>query len=262
MAPTRTQIDRRTLSSLLTVGAATLALPAIARPRRGVPCRNIVLVHGAYADGSCWSSVIQDLQARGFRATAVQQPLTTVQAGVETTIRALAWQDGPTVLVGHSFGGTIISEAGTDPKVAALVYVAARAPDAGEDFTALAKSFPPGPAAAGLVRANSYAKLSEQAFLADFANGVARDRARVLYSTQGPVAAELFEDRTSVAAWRHKPSWYAVSRSDRTINPDLQRFLAKRMKASTVEVEAGHLSMITQSAKIADLIAVASGAAS
>jgi len=218
-----------------------------------------VLVHGAYADGSCWADVITRLQAAGLHATAVQNPLTSLADDVEATRRILGLQDGPTVLVGHSWAGTVISEAGDDPVVSALVYVAARAPDAGEDYTALAKRFPTPPANAGLVFAGGFGQLTEDAFLTDFAGGVDPVRARVLYAVQGRIADTLFASKTTVAAWRSKPSWYAVSTQDRTTSPELERFLAKRMKATTIEVDASHLSLITHPQEITALILSAVG---
>jgi pimeloyl-ACP methyl ester carboxylesterase len=161
------------------------------------------------------------------------------------------------VLAGHSFAGTVISEAGIHPAVAALVYVAARAPDAGEDYAALARKFPAPPASAGLVYADGFGALTRDAFLNDFANGVEPTAARVLYAVQAQVSDTLFGDRTTVAAWRSRPSWYAVSRQDRTISPELQRFMAERMRASTVEIDAGHLSLITHPDEVTQLIMTA-----
>jgi pimeloyl-ACP methyl ester carboxylesterase len=255
-------MQRRTFSTLL-AGAAGLALiggASAASAAAGI--KNVVLVHGAYADGSCWSEVITRLQAADLKVTAVQHPLTVLAAGVEATRRAIALQDGPTLLVGHSFAGMIVSEAGVDPKVSALVYVAARAPEAGEDYAALAKKFPAPPASAGLVWSNGYGKLSEEAFLRDFAGDIPREKARVLYAAQAPISDQLFAGKTTQAAWRTKPSWYAVSTEDRTINPDLQRFMAQRMKAKTIEVKASHLSLISQPERIARLIIEAAAAAS
>ncbi|MDB4890405.1 MAG: hypothetical protein JWL61_2260 [Gemmatimonadetes bacterium] len=255
--------DRR--SFLGTVGAAT-ALALVGRIRLGdaavVPrARNVVLVHGLYADASSWMNVIGPLEDAGLRVTAVQNPLTTLAESVAATRRVLAMQQGPTVLVGHSWSGTIVSEVGDDPKVSALVYVAARAPDAGEDFPALAKRFPSPPASAGVVITDGFAQLSEAAFLNDFANGVAPRNARLLYAVQTSNVATLTSERTTVAAWRSKPSWYAVSKQDRTINPDLQRFLAKRMAATTTEVDTGHLSLVSHPKEIAGLILSAAGVA-
>jgi pimeloyl-ACP methyl ester carboxylesterase len=247
-------IDRRTFCATLAAGAAASLFPATSQSQVGSGVRNVVLVHGAYADGSCWSEVIGRLQAAGLRPTAVQNPLTSLADDVAATRRILALQDGPTVLVGHSWAGTVISEAGVDPKVSALVYVAARAPDAGEDFTALAAKFPKPPASAGLVTSGGFAQLNEAAFLRDFAADIDPAKARVLYAVQGRVSATLFAGRTTAAAWRSKPSWYQVSRNDRTIAPELERFLAGRMKAKTIELESSHLSLISHPEEIADLI--------
>ena len=216
---------------------------------------NIVLVHGAYADGSCWNEVIALLQKAGKHVTSVQNPLTSLADDAEATRRVLALQDGPTVLVGHSWAGTVISETGADPKVKALVYVAARAPDAGEDYTALAAKFPAPPASAGLVKSpDGFAQLSEQAFVRDFAGDLDPARARVLYAGQGRISQTLFSGRTTQAAWKVKPTYYAVSANDRTTSPDLERFLAKRMGAKTIELPSSHVSMISHAREIADLI--------
>ncbi|SDY68716.1 alpha/beta fold hydrolase [Herbiconiux ginsengi] len=220
---------------------------------------HIVLVHGAYADGSCWSDVIPLLQRAGLDVTAVQNPLTSLADDAAATRRALALKDGLAVLVGHSWAGTVISEVGGDDRVSALVYIAARAPDAGEDYPALASQFPMPPASAGLVHADGFARLSERAFLEDFANGVEASRARVLHAVQGAIADTLFSSSTTTAAWRIRSSFYAVSKQDRTTAPDLERFLAARMGASTVEIDSGHLSMITHPEDVARLILTAAG---
>jgi pimeloyl-ACP methyl ester carboxylesterase len=225
-----------------------------------VKAKNVVLVHGAWADGSSWAQVIPKLQAAGLHVTAVQNPLTSLEDSVAETRRVLPQQDGPTVLVAHSWGGTVISEVGTDPKVTGLVYIAARATDAGEDFVALSQKFPAGPARAGVQEHDGFTKLSVDAFLKYFANGVDPQTAKVLYAVQWPTAASIFSGRTTAAAWRSKPSWYAVSKLDYSINPDLERFLATRMNATTIELDAGHLSLVSQSDKVADLILAAAGA--
>ena len=248
---------------MMALAAATIAgtLNSAARAQTTAPveAKNVVLVHGAWADGSSWAEVIPLLQAAGLNVTAVQNPLTSLQDSVAATRRALALQDGPTVLVAHSWSGTVISETGLDPKVSALVYVAARAPDAGEDFVALSGKFPVGAVRAGVQEHDGFTELSEDSFLKYFANGVESTKAKVLYAVQEPTAATLFGERTTAAAWRSKPSWYAVSKLDQTINPDLERFLANRMGATTIEVEAGHLSMVSHPREIADLILAAAG---
>jgi pimeloyl-ACP methyl ester carboxylesterase len=203
--------------------------------------------------------VIERLQAAGLNATAVQNPLTSLADDVAHTRRILALQDGPAILVGHSFAGTVITEAGMEAGVAGLVYIAARAPDAGEDYTALAKRFPTPPANAGIVYRDGFGALTEDAFLNDFANGVDRVRARALYAVQGRISQTLFGDRTTVAAWRSRPSWYAISRQDRTTSPELEHFLAQRMHATTIEIDSGHLSLITHPRQVTDLILQAAG---
>jgi pimeloyl-ACP methyl ester carboxylesterase len=232
---------------------------AHAADAKPVEAKNVVLVHGAWADGSSWGEVIPLLQKAGLHVTAVQNPLSSLDDSVAATRRALALQDGPTVLVAHSWGGTVISETGTDPKVSALVYVAARAPDADEDFVALSKTFPTGPVRAGIQEHDGYTRLSEDSFLKYFANGVPHDKAEALFAEQGDTAASIFTGRTTAAAWHDKPSFYAVSKDDQTINPDLERFLAKRMNATTIEVDAGHLSLVSHPREIANLILAAAG---
>jgi pimeloyl-ACP methyl ester carboxylesterase len=258
-AARRSSVDRRTFVSATAAVAVGSLMVRGADSQPAPKATNVVLIHGLFADGSCWSHVIARLQHRGIQASAVQNPLTTLPASVEATRQVLAWQDGPTVLVAHSFGGMILTEAGVDPKVSAVVYVAARAPDAGEDYTALASRFPTPPASAGIVWSGDYGRLSEAAFLRDFAADVPTERARVLYAVQSPFKRTLLSDKTTRAAWRSKPSWYAVSTNDRTINPDLQRFMAKRMGAKTIEVPASHLSLISQPDTITNLIVEAAG---
>jgi pimeloyl-ACP methyl ester carboxylesterase len=209
-------INRRMFSASLAGAAASFMTAAshaqspqpASRPGGGA--RNVVLVHGAYADGSCWTEVIARLQAAGLKPTAVQNPLTSLADDVAATRRILALQDGPTVLVGHS--------------------------------------------SAGLVTSGGFAQLSEEAFLRDFAGDIDPVKARVLYAVQGRVAPTLFGGRTTVAAWRSKPSWYQVSTEDRTIDPDLERFLAKRMGAKTIELPSSHLGLISHPDEITALI--------
>src|ERR1700747_999174 len=201
-------MNRRTL-----IGAAA-ALPLLKRVAgaQTLPkTRNVVFVHGLFADGSCWSKVIARLQQKGVNCTSVQTPLTSLREASESARRAIAAQPGPTVLVGHSFSGMIITNVGVDPKVTALVYVAARAPDAGEDYAALAKNYPTPPATAGIIFNDDWGQLSEEAFLHDFAGDLPPEEARVLYAVQQPFKRSVTTEKTTNAAWRSNPPFYAVS---------------------------------------------------
>ncbi|HTC06849.1 MAG TPA: alpha/beta hydrolase [Xanthobacteraceae bacterium] len=252
-------MDRRTFVGATVAAAASSILAPAAFAQSAPKAKNVVLVHGLFADGSSWSEVIPRLQAAGLNVTAVQNPLTTLPEAVDAALRVLARQDGPTVLAGHSFSGMIVTDAGVYPNVSAVVYVAARAPDAGEDYTALAQKFPAPPASAGIVFDGDEGFLSKEAFLHDFAGDLPETKAKALYAVQWPFHKTLLTGKTTHAAWRSKPSWYAVSTEDRTINPDLERFMAKRMGAKTIEVKASHVSLISQPETIANLILEAAG---
>jgi pimeloyl-ACP methyl ester carboxylesterase len=252
-------VQNAALAAASLLSMTLFAAGVAAQTAKPVQAHNVVLIHGAWADGSSWAAVTARLQAAGLHVTAVQNPLTSLDDSVAATRRALALQDGPTVLVAHSWGGTVLSETGVDPKVTALVYIAARAPDAGEDFVALSAKFPTMPVRAGVQNHDGFTTLSEDAFLKYFANGVPHSQAEVLYAEQSPTAASIFGGRTTVAAWHTKPSFYAVSKQDQTISPDLERFLANRMKATTIELDAGHLSLVSHSKEVADLILTAAG---
>jgi pimeloyl-ACP methyl ester carboxylesterase len=254
-------MSRRAFSAALVTGAAASLVSTRGVAANATPTKasNVVLVHGLFADGSSWSEVIPRLQGAGLNVTSVQNPLTTLPEAVDSALRVLARQDGPTVLVGHSFSGMIVTDAGVHPNVSAVVYVAARAPDAGEDYTALAEKFPTPPASAGIVFDGDEGRLSEEAFLRDFAGDLPEAKAKVLYAVQWPFHKALLSGKTTHAAWRSKPSYYAVSTEDRTINPDLERFMAKRMAAKTIEVRASHLSLISQPDEITRLILEATG---
>jgi len=245
-------MNRRTCIAAGAAAFSLLGRAALAQPL--LKTRNVVFVHGLFADGSCWSKVIARLQRNGVNCTSVQNPLTSLQEASDAARRAIAAQPGPVVLVGHSFSGMIVSEVGVDPKVTALVYVAARAPDAGEDYAALAKKYPTPPATAGIVFDGEWGRLSESAFLHDFAGDLPAEEARILYAVQQPFKKSLTTEKTTNAAWRSKPSFYAVSAQDRTINPDLERFMAKRMKAKTIELQASHLGLVSHPDAIAALI--------
>jgi len=256
-------MSRRDFSMAVVANVATSAISTctMAGPNALARARNVVLVHGLFADGSSWTEVIVRLQAAGLNVISVQNPLTTFPEAVASAKRVLDRQNGPTVFAGHSFSGMIVTEAGVHPNVSTVVYVAARAPDAGEDYATLAKRFPTPPASSGIIFDGDEGSLSEEAFLRDFAGDLPETRARVLYAVQEPFRKELLAGKITQAAWRAKPSFYAVSTDDRTINPDLERFMAKRMGARTIEVKASHVSLISQPDAIATLILEAAGQA-
>ncbi len=217
--------------------------------------KNIVLVHGAFADGSSWAKVIPILQAKGYHVTAVQNPLTSFVDDVAVTNRALAQQDGPVILVGHSWAGVVITEAGVDPKVAGLVYVAAFGPDQGEAVSELGKAYPPPPAlSAPIVDKQGFMSLSTDAVVKHFGSDLPASEARVVAATQGPINVSAFDAKVSVAAWKTKPSWYIVSKLDEAIAPEEERFFAKRMKATTTELNTSHLPMLSQPKAVAAVI--------
>jgi pimeloyl-ACP methyl ester carboxylesterase len=180
-------MNRRTLIGAFAAGAALPLLNQVASSQPSPKTKNVVFVHGLFADGSSWSKIIPRLQEKGINCTSVQNPLTSLQEASDAARRAIALQPGPTVLVGHSFSGMIVTEVGVDPKLTALVYVAARAPDAGEEYTALAKKFPTPPASAGVVFNDDWGQLTEEAFLRDFAGDLPKEEARVLYAVQAAV---------------------------------------------------------------------------
>ncbi|MFL9981905.1 alpha/beta hydrolase [Paraburkholderia sediminicola] len=243
-----------------TLLSATTSFAQDSAAAPSAPIKNVVLVHGLFADGSSWQKVIPLLQAKGLHVTSVQNPTTSLDADVDAVKRALAQQDGPTLLVAHSYGGMVISQAGDDPKVAGLVYIAARAPDAGEDYPALTKKFPAAPASAGLQwSADGYGKLSEQAFVKDFAGDLPTAEAETYYAVQQPIGKAITMAKTTVAAWHDKPTWYAVSTDDRTINTDLERFMANRMHAHTIELKSSHVSLLSHPTQVANLILEATG---
>jgi len=217
---------------------------------------SIVLVHGAWADGSCWSAVIESLQADGYTVTAPQFPETSLAADVARLRQVLRRRTGPTVVVGHSYGGQIMTALGTDSGgVAALVYVAAFGLDEGESLGALLGGGPPTPALAHLiVDEQGFAWLPEEDFVDHFASGVEPDRARVLCAVQQGLSMSTFEDVMGVPAWKSHPSWYLVASNDEAIPPDAERMFAQRMGARTVEASSGHLAMVSHPAAVVALI--------
>jgi len=223
---------------------------------------NVILVHGAWADGSCWSGVIERLQADGYHVTAPQFPLTALAGDVARLRHVLELQDGPAIVAGHSYGGQIITALGTDaPNVAGLVYIAAFGIDEGESLGALLGQGPTPPALEHLFTdPQGFIWLPEDDFVKHFASGVEPARARVLHAVQQPLAGSSFTDVMAAPAWKSRPSWYMVATGDQAIPPDAERLFASRMGATTVEVSAGHLAMVSHPDETARLITAAAEA--
>jgi pimeloyl-ACP methyl ester carboxylesterase len=223
---------------------------------------NIVLVHGAWADGSCWSAVIERLQADGYTVTAPQFPESSLAADVARLRQVLNRQDGPTVVAGHSYGGQIMTALGTDaPNAAALVYIAAFGLDEGESIGALLTQGPPTPALAHLdIDAQGFAWLPEDDFVKHFAADVDPAKARVMYAVQQALSASTLEDVMGVPAWKSLPSWFLVAANDEAIPPAAERQFAARMGATTVEVPSSHVAMVSHPDEVSQLIETAAKA--
>ena len=223
---------------------------------------NIVLVHGAWADGSCWSRVIERLQADGYKVTAPQLPETSLAADVARVRHVLTRQNGPTVLGAHSYGGQVITSLGTDvPNVAALVYIAGFGLDEGESIGALLQQGPPTPAVANIeVDAEGFAWLPEDDFLAHFAPDVDPVEAKVMYAAQQPLHVSTFDDVMGTPAWKSLPSWFLVAQNDEVIPPDAERQFAQRMSADTIEVTSGHCAMVSHPDETYERIVAAANA--
>jgi pimeloyl-ACP methyl ester carboxylesterase len=221
---------------------------------------NVILVHGAWADGSSWSKVIPLLQVRGLRVTAVQLPLNSLDADLATVKRAIALEDGPTLLVGHSYGGVVITQAGDDPKVVGLAYIAAFAPDVGQSAGSLGASVEPARLGAEIrPDQEGFLKLTASGVKNDFAQDLTPTEKSVLFAAQGPTAGAALGGNVSVAAWKTKPSWYLVATADRAIQPTLQRAMAKTINAKTIEVTSSHVAMLARPEETAKLILEAAG---
>jgi len=244
------------LSSLLLFG-----IPKAAAAEAPPAQKTVVLVHGAFADGSSWEKVIPLLQAKGLRVVAVQNPLTSLADDVAAARRVIAAQPGPVVLVGHSWGGTVITEAGADPKVAALVYVAAFAPDVGQTTNELAKSAPPPPgSAAQRPDSSGFVYLSPEGVAKDFAQDLPAPESKVMAVTQGPIAGKAFDDKVRQAAWKTKPSWFVVAENDRMNQPDLERAMAKKINAKVTSLPTSHVPMLSRPNEVAAVILAAAAA--
>jgi pimeloyl-ACP methyl ester carboxylesterase len=228
------------------------------QPRSGENVKNVVLVHGGFVDGSGWQGVYDVLKKDGYNVSIVQNPTNSLADDVAVTKRMLAVQDGPAILVGHSYGGVVITEAGTDPKVAGLVYIAAFAPDKGESVSGLIKNPTPGaPVPPILPPQDGYLFLDRTKFRASFAADVSADTAAFMADSQVPWGLEALNGAISEPAWKTKPSWYLVSTEDRMIPPDAQRAMSKRAGSMVVEVKGSHAVYVSQPQAVADLIAKA-----
>jgi pimeloyl-ACP methyl ester carboxylesterase len=241
---------KRLLTS--SVAAAALALGA-ADVASAAPVKNVVLVHGAFADGSGWRAVANILERDGYSVSVVQEPETSLADDAAATKRVIARVNAPLILVGHSYGGAVITEAGNEPQVRGLVYIAAFQPDSGETLGGLLKQKPPA-ANSAVPAGEGYVIVDPKAFHADFAADLPAREANFIAISQVPISASAFGTPITNAAWHNKPSWYAVATEDRMINPELERFMAKRAGSTTIEVKGSHAIYMSQPAMVAKLI--------
>jgi pimeloyl-ACP methyl ester carboxylesterase len=214
---------------------------------------SVVFAHGLWADGSCFSKVIPQLQADGHEVVAAQNSLDTLEGDVATVIRALGRVSSPAILVGHSYGGTVITAAGADNRVAGLVYIAALAPDDDETSQSLINKFPTTEVFSHIEVADGRIWLRPEG-IGSFAGDLSGEEQKIVWATQGVPAANLFDQKMAGTAWRSKPSWYIVAKNDRTVHPELERFVAKRMGATTVETDSSHVPMLSQPGFVLDVI--------
>jgi len=224
--------------------------------------KNIVLVHGAWADGSSWSKVIPLLQAKGLHVTAVQNPLTSIADDVAATNRIINAQEGPVLLAGHSYGGAVITEAGANPKVVGLVYVAAFAPDEGETLGGLAQNFPTAPLFSGLQPIeDGFLLLTPKGLTEDFAQDLSAEEQQMMIATQVPLQGAVFSTPITTAAWRSKPSWFVIASNDRAIAPEQEAYTARRMNAKMVTLPSSHVAMLSHPQQVAEVVIEAAASA-
>ena len=227
----------------------------VSQARTGEGVKNVVLVHGGFVDGSGWQGVYDLLKKDGYNVSIVQNPTTSLADDVAVTKRTLAAQNGPAILVGHSYGGVVITEAGNDPKVAGLVYIAAFAPDKGESVSALIKNPPPGaPVPPIMPPQDGYLFLDRAKFRESFAADVSAGRRRFMADSQVPWGLEALNGAVTEPAWRTKPSWYLVSTEDKMIPPDAQRAMSKRAGSTVVEAKGSHAVYVSQPQAVAAII--------
>lgn len=237
------------------LGVATALSASTRAQSQSPPVKNIVLVHGAFADGTSWAKVIPILEARGFHTAAVQNPLTSLSDDVKATRRILAMQDGPVILVGHSWGGAVISEVGDDPKVAGLVYVSAYVPDVGMSANDTSNPFGPTPGQKAIqVDAEHFAWMSEKGILYSFADGLPMAERRLVLAVQGQIYGPMFDEKLMHAAWKSKPSWHVIATEDHTLSPAMEEAGAKKAGGVAISVPTCHLAMLQEPQRVADLI--------
>ena len=245
--------------ALSCISTLTLSTNAVAQNEPKTPVTNVLLVHGAWVDGSSWAKVIPALESKGLNVISVQIPLTSLADDVAATKRAIALADGPVLLVGHSYGGVVITEAGNDPKVKGLVYVAAFAPDAGESAVTLLKSVPQSPVGAELrPDASGFLKLTEKGVSEDFAEELSGSEKQIVFTAQIPTSVNALGAPVSQAAWKTKPSWSLITTKDRVIPVDLARSMAHKLNAETVEVSSCHAVVLAHPEAVSALILKAS----
>lgn len=217
--------------------------------------KNIVLIHGAFADGTSWSKVIAQLQGKGYNVISTQNPLTSLTNDVAAAKRAIAQMDGPVLLVAHSYGGMVLTEAGNDPKVVGLVYVAALVPEEGQNANDVNAMMPTtGIEKEFRISSDGFVSLSQETVNERFAPDASDDEKKLIYATQVPLAALAGDQKVQSPAWKTKPSWFIVAAQDRVISPDLERYKAKLIKATTIELNSSHVPMISQPNKVTDFI--------
>jgi pimeloyl-ACP methyl ester carboxylesterase len=246
-----TSVMPRFAWSILVLFAANLS---VAADDPVVKTKDVILVHGAWADGSSWSKVIPLLERRGFHVTAVQLPLTSVAEDVATLQRAIELDPGPLLLVGHSYAGIVITEAGNDPKVNGLVYISAFAPDTGQSVAALNALVPKTPVMSEISLTEGFLSLTNEGVRADFAQDLPDTEKQTLAVTQGPIAEVALGTPATAPAWRTKPSWYMVASEDRVISPKLEAMMARTIDAETITVHSSHVIMLSRPEAVADFI--------
>jgi pimeloyl-ACP methyl ester carboxylesterase len=246
---------RNFVKTMLAIASLGILITGGSLMAQSAPVKNIVLVHGAFTDGSSWSKVIPLLQSKGFRVKSVGIPLTSFADDVAATKRAIAAEDGPLILVGHSYGGLVITEAGNDPKVVGLVYVAAFAPDANQTITEISKPFPPPLGSTKLKPlSDGFLLLSADGVEAAFAQDLGRAENALLVAVQPQTSGSIFEAKPTVAAWHNKPSWYIVASNDNMIAPEQEKSMDKQINATTTTLPSSHVVMLSHPKEVAKVI--------